>query len=406
MTNHQNSAPSTLHTVKEALELIIKEANNFSFEEINLEDAYGRVLYENIYADRNYPPFNRAAVDGFAIRSEDLLNHKEFTIIEEVYAGSLASKTVIEKTAIKIMTGAPVPTGADAVIKVEDSEIKNNTVSFLVKEIKSRNVAPEGEDTKKGETVIHKSQVCTPLVLGTLAALGKAKVKVYKLPVIAIISTGDEIKSVGEEILPYQIRDSNAYSLLGFFQHYNIIPQYRKIVADDKNILKEEIEKVLHADILILSGGVSMGDADFVPEVLTELGIKKIFHKIAVKPGKPLWFGTKEQCAVFALPGNPFSVQVAFKIFIEPYLRKCFGAGSLKSIELPLQTNKKKKTNFDEYFPCQFLNNPAASLDITSFHGSGDVCSIVNSDGIALHPAEEGDLSEGAYVDFFPWKNL
>lgn len=400
--SHSND--SKLLSVLEAQELIKKEASDFGFEVVKLENAYGRVLAEDVHADRNYPPFNRSAVDGFAIREQDLLEGGEFEIIEEVLAGSVPEFSVSFKKAIKIMTGAPVPLGANAVIKVEDSEISENTVRFSLKTAKLyTNISLEGEDTKQGELVLKKNQACTPLVLGTLAALGKAEVKTYKHPIVAILSTGDEIRSVNEKILSHQIRDSNSYSLLGFFNQFGITPVYKTIVADDKEKLREAIGKVSDADIVILSGGVSMGDADFVPEILQQSGIKKLFHKVEIKPGKPLWVGSKNKKVVFALPGNPFSVQVAFKVFIEPYLRKSMGLEPLKSLKLPLKGNKKKKTKFAEYFPCKISNS---SLEIISFNGSGDIKAAILSDGIALHPTDKEELIEGDLIEFYFWNTL
>lgn len=406
--NTKHQALSTKHySVKEAQDLIVKEAWNFGFEEVRLNHASGRVLSENVYADRNYPPFNRSAVDGFAINSRDLLKEKEFLIIEEVHAGSIATKAISYKTAIKIMTGAPVPEGADAVIKVEDAEVLDNIVAFSLHEIRTKaNISYEGEDTKKGEIVLPKNQLCTPQVLSALAALGKHKVKVYKKPSVAIISTGSEVKEVEEEILPHHIRDSNTYALIGFLQHYMIEPVHKEIIPDDKEKLREAIEKVFDADIIILSGGVSMGDADFIPEVLYELGVEKIFHKAAIKPGKPIWFGTTEKNVVFALPGNPFSVQVAFKIFIEPYLRSCLGLPLLQSLKLPLNGNKKKKTSFDEYFPCRISDLQSTSLEIISFNGSGDITAALNSDGIALHPFDQHEILKDQLVEFLFWKSF
>jgi molybdopterin molybdotransferase len=239
--------------------------------------------------------------------------------------------------------------------------------------------------------------------MGTLASLGKAFIKVYRKPNVAIISTGNEIKKVSEAILPYHIRDSNTYSTTGFFYNYHITPAYKEIIPDDKEKLRAGIEKALEADILILSGGVSMGDADFIPEILQELGVKKIFHKIQIKPGKPLWFGKTESTVVFALPGNPFSVQVAFKIFIEPYLRACMGMKQIIPLKLPIAGNKKKKTSFDEYFPCKISSLNQTRIQSVAFNGSGDIRAAIESDGIALHPSAQGDISEGEFMEFLFW---
>lgn len=403
-TKEDIKTKSPLFTVKEAQDLILSKAYHFGSEVVSLSNAYGRVVAEDIFADRNYPPFNRSAVDGFAIRLEDLSEQKQFTLIEEVHAGSTASLSVTPCTTIKVMTGAPVPEGANAVIKVEDAYITGNGVTFKADKVKDHlNISKEGEDAMQGKMVVAKNQACMPAVMSALAAVGKAMVKVYRLPSVAILSTGNELKDVNATVAPYQIRDSNAYALTGLFCFYGIIPSFYEIVRDDKEKLKEALKKVRNADIIVLSGGVSMGDADFVPEVLKDIGVAEIFHKTKIKPGKPVWFGANENNSVFALPGNPFSVQVAFKIFIEPFLRKSLGMTPDRSIRLPLNGIKKKKTVFDEYFPCRIVDS---KLEITSFNGSGDITAALSSDGIALHPSGQEEIREGDAVEFFFWKNF
>jgi len=391
-------------SLKDAIELISKQAMSFGTEMVDLENCYGRILAEAIYADRNYPPFNRSAVDGFAIKSNDLKTYKEFEIIEEVHAGSVSAIPLFIGQAIKIMTGAPVPESADAVIKVEESTMNKNKVSFSINEIKSgANIAKEGEDKRKHELAIKANTICSPSVVGVLASLGIHQVGVHKNPIVSIISTGNEIRSPKDSVLSHQIRDSNSYTLAAFFDQYHIKISNHHLVGDNKKEIRDAITKVIHSDILILSGGVSMGDADFVPEILSELGVEKIFHKVAIKPGKPIWFGrTEEGKIVFALPGNPFSCQVAFKIFIEPYLRACYQLPALKKLILSMGAPKKKKTSFDELFPFK-IGDTSSEIIPVKFNGSGDFCSVINSDGIAIHSSSKVDLLCGDLVEVFFW---
>lgn len=392
-----------LLSVKEARELVLAEARGFGMEDTDLSDISGRVLATAISADRNYPPFNRSAVDGFAISAADLETHASFRIIEEVHAGAVAEKVLTPGTAIRIMTGAPVPESADAVVKVEDTIISNGFVQFTVRDVKRwANIAREGEDVKRGMVVLPENTLCTPPVLAILASLGTNRTSVHRLPVVSIISTGNELKDPGAEVLPYQIRDCNFFSLQGFFKSYGINPLRTGIVPDTKALLKEAVTGALSSDILIISGGVSMGEADFVPGVLEECGVRKVFHKTAIRPGKPVWFGRVGNTAVFALPGNPFSCQVAFKVFIESYIRKCWGMPEVPVPELPLGILKKKKTSFDEYFPCRI---EGSSLMPVSFNGSGDLFSIRHAQGIALHAADKEALKEGDTVPFYFWDN-
>jgi molybdopterin molybdotransferase len=394
--------------VKAAISLILGEARDFGPEEIFIENSYGRVLYEDIRADRDYPPFNRSAMDGFALRYADLAVCREFTIIEEVHAGSVAEKKISAGTCIKIMTGAPVPEEADLVIKVEDAVIHSNKVTFNNTDLKAwANISKKGEDTIKGETILKKGQICSPNVISVLAVLGKEMVSVFRLPEIAIISTGNEVVNLGATTLPHQIRDSNSYALKAFLMNYGIKVNTYLLVKDEKEGIRKALESVIHNDIVIISGGVSMGDADFVPEALTACKVTNIFHKVAIKPGKPLWFGrTANKGVVFGLPGNPMSCQVAFKVFIEPYLRKCFTMDPHKILLLPLCGHKKKKTKFHEYFPCNIITTDGKSeLQPVKINGSGDVLSTINSHGLGLHPSEAEDLKNGETVSFIYWNS-
>lgn len=395
-------------TVDEARNLILQHARSFDTETILLSEAHNRVLAEDIFADRDYPPFNRSAMDGYALKFTDIVKYKEFRLVAEMLAGESVKSLIEEGTCIKIMTGAPVPEGADLVIRVEDSEINDGMVKF--KSLPSKiwqNIAIQAEDARLGELVLKKSTIINASTSGLLASLGRSKVCVYSLPKVAIISTGNEIKSVEDAVLPHQIRDSNSYTIASFFQHYNIDITSRKLVSDRKEEIKHAINSLKNMDILILSGGVSMGDADFVPEVLNECGVKTIFHKVQIKPGKPLWFGSRDKAVVFALPGNPVSCQVAFKVFIEPFLRASFGLPLCQTIKLPLISNRKKKSSFEEYFPCILAPfGPTSGLQQIKNNGSGDFTSITRSLGLAVHPEEIEELNEGNVIEFIPWRGI
>jgi molybdopterin molybdotransferase len=395
--------------VKEAISLILGEAREFVSEEISIDDCYGRILAEEVHADRDYPPFNRSAMDGFALRHEDLSSYTNFKIIEEVHAGSIAEKKIQKGTCIKIMTGAPVPEEADLVIKVEDARIESTKVSFKSTDLSPwTNISKKGEDIKQGEIILNKGQACTPNVISVLAVLGKARVRVFTLPKISIISTGNELVPPGSPVLPHQIRDSNSFALKGFLMDYHCKVHKHLLIKDDKESIQNALTSLMNSDILILSGGVSMGDADFVPEALEASKVSKLFHKVAIKPGKPIWFGrSANKGVVFGLPGNPMSCQVAFKVFIEPYLRKCFSMGPSPLPIFRLSSDKKKKTKFDEYFPCKFSNGKESTeLLPVQFNGSGDVLSTLQSDGLAIHPSGTDNLLKGDTVYFIPWKQI
>jgi molybdopterin molybdotransferase len=394
--------------IKSAISLILGEAKNFGSEEVSIGECFGRVLYEDISADRDYPPFNRSAMDGFALLHEDLSLCREFTIIEEVFAGSTAREKITRGTCIRIMTGAPVPEEADLVIRVEDAVIHSNKVSFNEANLKAwSNISKKGEDTTKEKVLLKKGQYCSPNVISVLAVLGKEKVKVYKSPCIAILSTGNEVVPVGSPVLPHQIRDSNSHALKGFLMNYKINVNACLLVKDDKDSISKALRSVIDSDIILISGGVSMGEADFVPECLEACKVSNIFHKVSIKPGKPLWFGrTTSKGVVFGLPGNPMSCQVAFKVFIEPYLRKCFSMDPLPVMQLPLNEDKKKKTKFDEFFPCKIITaNEKSELKPIKINGSGDILSTLNSHGLALHGSGSENLEKGSEVPFIPWNS-
>lgn len=393
-------------TIKEAQAIIGAEAKGVGVETVSIQDTLGRILAEDIAADRDYPPFNRAAMDGYAIRAEDFIEKglREFQVIEEIYAGALSTKALTKGTCYKIMTGSATPLEADTIIRLEDSAQEKNEVTFLVDTIKQgQNIAKRGEDKEEGALVLKKDRVLNAPEIAALAVLGKNTVNVHKLPVVSIISTGNEVIPIDQPVLPHQIRNSNQYALESFLKKYSIEIAATRLVPDNKEALSKAVSDFIHSDILLLSGGVSMGDADYVPEVLAACGVQKVFHKVAIKPGKPLWFGKSKTGVVFALPGNPMSVHVAFKVFVEPFLRSCFGLPPAMVLKLPIAADRIKKVSFDEYFACNIETNGSSLLRPVPVNGSGDVTSMLYSHGLALQESERKELKKGDLVDFLFW---
>lgn len=395
-------------SIEEAQRLISEQVHSFDVEEISIDDALNRILAENIYADRDYPPFNRATMDGYAVLSSDFNKDKKtvLQLIGVLHAGSISAQVVTSGVCIKIMTGAPMPEGADAVVRFEDVEEKNGEVEFSIHQVlPKQNIASQGEDNKKGELILEKNVKLNAMSIAVLAVAGKARIKVYKLPSVVIVSTGNEIVNVGDSIFPHQIRDSNSYSLKNFLKQYKVSSVKSVLVEDNKESLKNVLSDFLNADILILSGGVSKGEADYVPEVLMSLGVQEIFHRVRIKPGNPLWFGKLPNGGVvFGLPGNPVSVQVGYKVFIEPFLRKCFNMKKIAPLYFPLFNEKNKKSKFTEYFPCKIVtkdNN--TGLVSNRMNTSGDISATLYSDGIAVHPEETDILKENTKVEFYFW---
>jgi molybdopterin molybdotransferase len=388
---------------QDAQQIIIEQAHSFGKELVSIDNALGRVLAEPVYADRDYPPFNRVAMDGYAFKIEDFdIGIREFVIAETIYAGQVAVKDISSGECYKIMTGAPLPLSANVVIRREDTEEKHGTVQIKAAELRTnQNIARQGEDVKLGEEVMPPATRIKPAVITALASLGKAEVMVEQLPEVAMFTTGDEVIPVHQPILSHQIRNSNAHLLKSLLQQWNIAPIQVAHIPDNKEDLSRVLQGALSSDIIIMCGGVSAGDADYVPMVLESLGVKKLFHKVAIKPGKPIWCGLMPNGGmVFALPGNPLSCHVTFKLFIETYLRYAFGLGSNINIQLPLSAPKKKKAPLDEFFPVRIVAEPLVAYPLL-FNGSGDIIAALHADAFALHPADKMDLMQNELVRCF-----
>jgi molybdopterin molybdotransferase len=435
---------------RQAQQLVLQQAHSFGHEEVPLEKAFGRVLAEPIYADRDYPPFPRATMDGYALRYNDLeTGVRKFTIAETVFAGDNPIHMLSEGECYKIMTGAAVPDCADIIIRREDIEegpttmvLKNTLSDPLPAGILPapanpafpwrlfQNIARRGEDLRAGTVVIDRNCRCEPAVMGLLATLGKTKVKVERLPRITLLTTGNEVVPVGAPISPVQIRNSNRWLIEAALKKEGFGLAGFAHVPDDQVLLRGHLQQALNGDVLpgadpalspgpalpgdiiILCGGVSAGDADYVPGVLEDLGVKKLFHKMAIRPGKPTWCGIYPASAsqepasgdpgfpgsmIFALPGNPFSCLVNTILLIQPYLQVCLGLPAPEPLGLPMGEPRKKRTPLDEFFPVNLSGAPAR-LTPVSLNGSGDIRLGRQANALALHPAGSGDLSEGDAV--------
>ena len=417
---------------RQAQQIVLQQAHSFGHEEVPLEEAFGRVLAEPIYADRDYPPFPRATMDGYALRYNDLeTGIRKFTIAETVFAGDNPIRMLSEGECYKIMTGAAVPKSADIIIRREDIE-EGPTAMILRDKLSDplpagilpepanpafpwrlfQNIARRGEDFRAGAVVIDRNCRCEPAVMGLLATLGKTKVKVERLPRITLLTTGNEVMPVGAAISAVQIRNSNRWLIEAALKKEGVDLAAFAHVPDDQILLRQHLQQALTGDIVILCGGVSAGDADYVPGVLEDLGVNKLFHKMAIRPGKPTWCGIYPASAslqpasgtpdahktmIFALPGNPFSCLVNTILLIQPYLQTCFGLPAPEPLGLPMGEPRKKRTPLDEFFPAHLSGAPARLTPI-SINGSGDIRLGRQANALALHPAASGDLGEGDEV--------
>ena len=399
-------------SVEQALDIIRQNIPPARFEKAALTDSLGRVLAEDVFSDVDMPPFDKSAMDGYAVRSEDIqLPPVELEVLEIVPAGSMPTKEVKPGKAIKIMTGAPVPAGADAVIMVEQTEYQpsSRTVRCLNTIKKDTNICFKAEDLNAGAKVISRDTKITPQVIGLLAAVGRDKITVYKYPSVTIATTGDELVEIDQKPKGAQIRNSNTYGLLAQLTNIGMParPYGRSggpvtslgIIKDDVDIMIERISAGLKSDMLILTGGVSMGDYDIVEDVFKKLGIKILFNQVAVKPGKPTVFGVGPQGQlVFGLPGNPVSAFVITEVFIKEALSLlCNDAGiKNKIIDGDLAVPIERTSNRQRYLGAMILQD--GLVEPIDGHGSADIVSLSRADALIIIPPDAPALPRDSKI--------
>jgi len=317
--------------LEEALEIVLRQVLTLPDEKVDLLSSPGRVLAEDIWGEFDIPAFHRAAMDGYAIMARDTISASKTKPVILKVAGELAAGGGIESKvrpgqAIRIMTGAPMPEGADAVVMMEDTDSEGEKVKIFKCIREGENVSFAGEDVKKGEKVLSRGTLIRPQEVGMLAALGRREVRVTQKPRVAIISTGDEVLEPGEKLEIGKIYDSNSFALFSQVRASGGEPQRIGIVRDDPEELLSVVQKAVSScDILLLSGGVSEGKYDLVKQVLEEAGVKILFWKVATKPGKPTLFGIKGNKLVFGLPGYPVSSMMNFENLVKPAIFKMLG---------------------------------------------------------------------------------
>jgi molybdopterin molybdotransferase len=392
-----------------ALDAILVSISPVDGEQISLKKSYGRILHEDIQSDINVPPFDNSAMDGFALKAAKTAGAtesipKQFIIAGEIQAGG-ASHTKIDTddAAIRIMTGAPIPPGADAVVPVENTveDATRGVISVFNELQQYENIRFEGEDIKTGQVVLHKGNRLSSADVGVLSALNRSIVSVYKKPKVAIISTGDEIAEVGDEIRHGQIRNSNAYTLQSEVEKYNGIPYYLGIARDSVARTSDKLLSALEYDIVITTGGVSQGKYDFIKEVLSDLGVNLLFDSIKMKPGKPMIFGKKNKTILFGLPGNPVSTMVSFIEFVRPALLAMSGSLKLRKPELNAISDSdiRKKPGRREYIRGQFsIRKGEVHVISTGSQGSGILRSMSMANCLIIMPEASAGCMAGETV--------
>lgn len=400
-------ATTGLTPLHEAQKTVLDAALVLGLEKISILDALGRVLGEDIVAERDNPPWDNSAMDGFAVRWDDIKQEHAIqkpvtlSVIEDVPAGKMPSKTVGAGQAIRIMTGAPIPRGADTVLKVEDTEHRPDSVTVFKPESRGANIRPQGEDVKKGDCIIAKGTQIRPGEAGMLAILAKSFVFVYQRPRVAILSTGDELADLDERFSEEKIINSNSYGIAAAVQEAGGIPFLLGIARDTPAALKEKISHGLNADILVLSGGVSMGDYDFTKAVFRDLGAEMNFWKLAIRPGQPLAFGKIQGKLAFGLPGNPVSSMVTFEQLVRPAMLKMSGHRSYGRpvVEAVFQEKFSKRTD-RRHFLRGILTREEGVFKVrtTGDQGSGILTSMVKANCLIDVPVEVERLNPGDLV--------
>ena len=393
----KNLRKSTILKFDDAFEIVMDSARQLGTERVDIERALNRVLAETIASDIDIPPFNKSAMDGFACRRADLAN--ELTIIETVPAGLLPKKTIGQNQCAKIMTGAVVPEGADCVIMVEYTEpTSDNKIRFISAKT-SDNICLKGEDTEKGDIVLRAGCKLSAQHIAVLASLGCTKPLVALQPRVGIIATGDELVEPGQKPAACQIRNSNGFQLAAQVTSAAATATNYGIAADTEEAIDGMLKKATaENDVVILSGGVSVGDYDLVRGILKKNNVRLLFEKIAVKPGRPTVFGVSNEVFCFGLPGNPVSTFIVFELLVKPFLFKMMGhkfkpTVTHRQLERPIT---RKKTERDSWLPVVFTgNDKVASIE---YHGSAHINALSEADGLLCMPAGVAEIKEGTTV--------
>ncbi len=395
--------------VEDALEIIMDSTEDFGVELVRLEDSLGRVLKEPIRADRDLPPFNRVSMDGIAFRYEAFEQGRRKFRIEGIQAaGSPQLELSSPDACLEVMTGAVLPHDSDVVVPYEMVSIENGYAKVEIDEVAlMQNVHLKGLDRKENELLVEENRLISPAEIGVLATVGYPKVKVARLPKTAIISTGDELVNVQETPLPHQIRMSNVHSLKALIEPYGIHPDLFHL-TDDPIELKEKISELLSKyDILMFSGAVSKGKFDHLPQILDELEVKKLFHRVRQRPGKPFWFGKRGRVTVFAYPGNPVSTCVSCTYYFVPWLRKSLGLPGAEEHFAVLDSDFEFKPVLTYFLQVKLVNRMGTVYAIPEAgNGSGDLANLTLNDAFLKLDAERNDFKKGEVFPYYEFRPL
>ncbi len=393
---------------EEAYRKVMQHTLDLGVEDVGLLKSTGRALAEDIMADRDFPPFDRATKDGIAINYSAIKKGVNSFAIEAVLSAGMP-QTMLGDTAncMEIMTGAVIPENADTVIMYEQVTIENGVATLSKKPTKGQDVHKKGSDVVTSSVLLKKGKRIGAAEIGVLASVGKSKVQVKRLPKVCVVSTGDELVDVDQVPLAHQIRKSNTLSLFAALQKKGIMAELLHL-NDDRKVIKESLSNILKDyDVLLLSGGVSKGKFDFIPEVMEMLGVQKVFHRVAQRPGKPFWFGKQEEMntVVFSFPGNPVSTFANYHIYFLSWLQKCLGLPQEEK-EVLLEESIQIKPPLTRFIQVKTEVKKGATWAKTiRENGSGDLTSLAYSDGFIRLQAREAEYEKGELVPFVATRN-
>lgn len=403
--------------VSEALDAILLHSRPLPAVRNSIVDACGSVLAEDVASDVDSPPYSKSLMDGYAVRSDDFTNGSAvLSVLEEITAGTLPTKEISPGKTSRVMTGAPIPEGADAVVRIEKSELIAEGGGERVRldgPVKSgQSILSQGTVTRAGEIILRKGHLLQPSAIGLLAEAGMAEVSVIRPPRVAVLGTGNELVSHSVKPAPAQIRNSNSPMLLAFLVSSGAIALDLGTARDDVSELEKSLARGMEeADVLVITGGVSAGILDLVPSVLGQLGVTQVFHKVRLKPGKPIWFGTRtadnHTTLVFGLPGNPVSTLVCFELFVRQALNVLAGRrkGSRQPIRGRLRQPYEQRGDRPTYHPSKVtrgLENVEA--EPLPWQGSADLRALADANALIHFPAGDANYESGDEVDVFPFQ--
>ena len=392
--------------VEEAQKIILENISSIGAEEVSTLESLGRIIAKDYYSKDDIPTFDNSAMDGYAVSSSDVIGASQqkpvvLDVIEDLPAGVVARQEIKKGKAIRIMTGAPIPGGADSVIMVEKTQRDGGRVKIFESARPGENIRRAGEDIDKGALVLKKGKIIGPAEIGILASLGVKSVEVTRCPGVGILATGDELIEIEEGLTVGKIRNANTYSLFGQVKNAGGIPYDLGIAKDNKLEIRRKIKEGLRNDMLLISGGVSVGDYDYVKEVMADLNGRIEFWKVAMRPGKPLVFCVVNNRPVFGLPGNPVSSMVSFEIFVRPAILKMLGQSqdSRKEVDAVLEEDIKKTKNLRYFLRGKTeWKGGVYRTRTTGPQGSGILKSMVLANSLIILPEEEEYVQKGTRV--------